>query len=235
MWAMLPGPDGVPKRGRVIPFGQHLDRAMDIEVGPDGDLLYVDQDDESLRRIEWVGNSSNQPPVADAQADTVTGNSPLTVTFGSAGTGDPDPADLLIYEWDLDGDGELDDSTEQAPTHTYLQGGTFTVTLRVTDTSGATATDTLTITVGSGPMGSIDTPAAGTTWATGRRDRILRLGDGQRGRRAAGRPRSTGASCWCAARHQATARRRSWRTCRTRPAGRSRRPTASIRRTSRSG
>ena len=43
---------------------------------------------------------------------------------------------------------------------TYMQGGTFTVTLRVTDTSGATDTDTLTITVTSGPVGPIDSPAA---------------------------------------------------------------------------
>ena len=167
MWAMLPDTDGIPERSRVIPFGQHLDRAIDIEVAPDGDLLYLDQDDESLRRIEWAGNSSNQAPVADAQADTVTGNRPLTVTFDAGGSSDPDPGDLLIYEWDLDGDGELDDSTAKVPTHTYLAGGTYTVTLRVTDTSGATATDTVQITVGSGPVGSIDTPTAGTTWATG--------------------------------------------------------------------
>ncbi len=167
MYAMLPGPDGLPKRGRVIPFAQRAERAMDIEVAPGGDLLYVDQAAEAVQRITWAGNSSNQAPTAAAQADTVTGNRPLTVTFGSAGTGDPDPGDLLIYEWDLDGDGELDDSTETAPTHTFLQGGTFEVTLRVTDTSGASDTDTLTVTVGSGPVGTIATPAPGTTWAVG--------------------------------------------------------------------
>ncbi|HZO58690.1 MAG TPA: DNRLRE domain-containing protein [Solirubrobacterales bacterium] len=167
MWAMLPGPDGVPDRGRVIPFGQQLPRAIDIEVGPDGDLLYVDQAAEAVQRIEWNGNASNQAPTADAQADTITGNSPLTVTFDAGGSSDPDSGDLLIYEWDLDGDGQFGDSTAAAPTHTYLEGGTYTVTLRVTDTSGATATDTVTITVGGGPVGSIDTPAAGTTWATG--------------------------------------------------------------------
>ena len=85
----------------------------------------------------------------------------------AAGSDDPDPGDLLIYEWDLDGDGELDDSTAEAPTHTYLTGGVYTVTLRVTDTSGATSTDTVTIKVGSGPLATIDTPTAGTTWATG--------------------------------------------------------------------
>ena len=44
---------------------------------------------------------------------------------------------MLTYEWDLDGDGQFDDSTETAPTLTYLRRGTYTVTLRVTDTSGA--------------------------------------------------------------------------------------------------
>ncbi len=167
MWAMLPGADGVPERGRVIAFGQQLPRAIDIEVAPNGDLLYVDQEAEAIQQIEWTGNSSNQAPVADVQADTVTGNRPLTVTFDSSDSTDPDPGDLLIHEWDLDGDGEFGDSSEPAPTHTYLNGGAYTVTLRVTDTSGATATDTITITVGSGPVGSIDTPTAGTTWATG--------------------------------------------------------------------
>ena len=184
MWAMLPGADGVPERGRVIPFGQQLPRAMDIEVAPNGDLLYVDQAAEAIQRIEWTGNSSNQAPVADAQADTVTGNRPLTVTFDSSGSSDPDAGDLLIYEWDLDGDGEFGDSQEQAPTHTFLEGGVYTVTLRVTDTSGATATDTVTITVGSGPVGSIDTPTAGTTWATGDVIGFSGIGHRRRGRHA---------------------------------------------------
>ena len=167
MWAMLPGAGAVPERGRVIPFAQGAERAIDVEVAPGGDLLYVDQAAEAVRRITWAGNSSNQPPTATAQADTVTGNRPLTVTFGSTGTSDPDAGDLLIYEWDLDGDGEFDDSTEPTAVHTYLEGGTYTAGLRVTDTSGASDTDTLTVTVGSGPVGTIETPSAGTTWATG--------------------------------------------------------------------
>ena len=65
-----------------------------------------------MRRIAWTGNASNQAPTAAVNADTLTGNSPLTVDFNSTGTSDPDAGDLLTYEWDLDGDGEFDDSAE---------------------------------------------------------------------------------------------------------------------------
>jgi glucose/arabinose dehydrogenase/chitodextrinase len=144
IYALLPGSDGVPKRGRAIAFAQRSGAAIDIEVAPNGDLLYVDEAG-AVRRVSWKGNSSNTVPVAAMQADTLAGGSPLTVSFTSAGTGDPDSGDLLIYEWDLDGDGAFDDSTEESATRTYLESGTYDVRLRVTDTSGATATDTLTI------------------------------------------------------------------------------------------
>ena len=146
MYAMLPGPDGVPKRGRVIAFAQRAGSAIDIEVAPNGDLLYADEAG-AVRRIAWNGDSSNRPPVAMMQADTLAGSAPLTVNFTSTGTSDPDAGDVLIREWDLDGDGEFDDESQESATHTYLEPGAHTVTLRVTDTSGATGTDSLTINV----------------------------------------------------------------------------------------
>jgi glucose/arabinose dehydrogenase/PKD repeat protein len=148
MYAMLAGPDGVPSRGRVVAFAQGAQSAMDIEVAPNGDLLYVDQPAQVVRRIAWTGNGANQAPTAVVQADTLTGRSPLTVNFTSTGTSDPDPGDLLSYEWDLDGDGEFDDATESSATHTFLEAGTYTVRLRVTDTFGASATNAVTIYVG---------------------------------------------------------------------------------------
>ena len=62
-------------------------------------------------------------------ADTLTGNSPLTVNFDSTGTNDPDAGELLTYEWDLDGDGEFDDAFGTSATHTFLAAGTYTVTV----------------------------------------------------------------------------------------------------------
>jgi PKD repeat protein len=151
IYAMLPGPDGVPDRGQVVPFAQQAGEPFAIEIAPGGDMLYVDRIGDAVRRVSFPGGPANQAPTAEAQADATSGNVPLTVGFDGSGSSDPDAGDVLVYEWDLDGDGELDDSTEPQPTFTYMQTGTFTVTLRVTDTSGGSDTDTLDITVTSGP------------------------------------------------------------------------------------
>ena len=169
IYAMLPGPDGVPERGQVVPFAQRSGQPFAIEIAPGGDMLYVDQETESVQRIAFAGGPQNQPPTAVAAAGTTAGDRPLTVDFDATASSDPDTAngDVLVYAWDLDGDGELDDSTDAQPTFTYMDAGTYTVTLRVTDTSGAFDTDTLTITVAGAPAATIASPTAATTWGTG--------------------------------------------------------------------
>ena len=167
IWAMLPGADGLPRPGRVVPFAQRAESPLDLEVGTDGDLYYVDSGDEELKRFSFSASASNQAPSADAQADPTSGNRPVTVRFDGTGSSDPDAGDVLTYRWDLDGDGELDDSTEDAPSFTYTAGGSYSAVLEVTDTSGATASDTITVEVASAPAVSIDTPTVGTTWKVG--------------------------------------------------------------------
>jgi len=71
----------------------------------------------------------NQPPVADF-AFAPAG---MTVPFTDASS-DPDGV-VVSWAWDF-GDGET--STEQSPTHTFLEEGTYIVTLTVTDDDGAT-------------------------------------------------------------------------------------------------
>jgi glucose/arabinose dehydrogenase/PKD repeat protein len=144
MYAMLAGPDGLPARGRVVAFAQNAASISDVETAPNGDLLYADQAG-AVRRVAWTGNAANGAPSAAIQADRLSGRTPLTVSFTSTGTSDPDAGDLLTYEWDLEGDGAFDDATDRSATFTYSQSGTYDVSLRVTDTSGASATDTLTI------------------------------------------------------------------------------------------
>jgi uncharacterized repeat protein (TIGR01451 family) len=166
IWAMLAGQDGLPNTGSRLSFVAPAANPVDLQVGPDGALYYADFDGGTIRRIAYF--SANQPPVASATATPTSGPAPLQVAFDGTGSSDPD-GQPLTYAWDLDGDGQFDDSTVSRPTHTYAQPGTYTVRLRVTDTQGATGTSAaLTITANNTPpSATITSPAVGTTWSVG--------------------------------------------------------------------
>lgn len=77
-----------------------------------------------------------QEPVA---AFRLTPSSPQTGTpasFDASDSADPDGS-ISSYEWDFDGDGTIDESTDQ-PTvdHAYRLTGSYTVILTVTDDAG---------------------------------------------------------------------------------------------------
>jgi PKD repeat protein len=79
----------------------------------------------------------NQPPLAVAAANLPGGTAPLSVTFDSSGSSDPDGM-IAGTRWDF-GDGVI--STEANPTHLYEVGGLYEVTLTVTDDEGASGAD----------------------------------------------------------------------------------------------
>ena len=83
-------------------------------------------------------SAPNQPPVASFTKSC----SGLTCSFTSTSS-DPDGS-IASYSWTF-GDGGT--STTANPSHTYAAGGTYTVTLRVTDNLGATKTTSQTVTV----------------------------------------------------------------------------------------
>jgi glucose/arabinose dehydrogenase len=166
IWAMLKGADGHPAPGQIRTFVAGAANPVNIEMGPDGNLYYVDFDGGTIRRISYF--ASNQPPTAVAAATPRSGPAPLAVTFDGSGSSDPDAGDTLTYAWDLDADGQFDDSTAVRPTYTYTANGSYAAVLRVTDTQGASHTDTVTIEVGNTPpTARITSPAAGTTWKVG--------------------------------------------------------------------
>ena len=84
----------------------------------------------------------NQPPTA-AFSSSCTG---LTCGFTSTSS-DPDGS-ISSYSWTF-GDGGT--ATSQNPSHTYAAGGTYTVTLTVTDNQGATDNVSHTVTVTAPP------------------------------------------------------------------------------------
>jgi PKD repeat protein len=90
---------------------------------------------------------------------------PLTVQFDGRASSDPD-GQPLTYAWDLDADGDFDDSSSATPSWTYNSAGTFTARLRVTDP--ALLTDVVNVPIRAGnppvPQITIDSPAAGVRW-----------------------------------------------------------------------
>ena len=79
-------------------------------------------------------------PVADFSASPTQGQAPLTVNFRDQSTGCPSS-----WRWSF-GDGET--STSRNPSHTYIQGGSYTVSLTVYGSPSHTETKVTFITVG---------------------------------------------------------------------------------------
>ena len=140
---------GWPRSGRSRGL---VDNPMDMEYGPDGALYvleygdgyFAENPDAQLAKINFV--RGNHTPVVKAAATPTAGRSPLTVTFSSAGTNDPD-GDPITYAWDFEANGSVD-STAANPTFTYNSNGTYRATLKVTDRTGRSAAAEVLVLVG---------------------------------------------------------------------------------------
>ncbi len=82
--------------------------------------------------VESTGNE-NIPPTAVISVTSKKGKAPLKVTFSAESSKDPDGT-VSFCTWHF-GDGST--STQMTTTHTFSQPGKYTVTLCVTDDSGA--------------------------------------------------------------------------------------------------
>jgi glucose/arabinose dehydrogenase/PKD repeat protein len=151
IWVMKAGSNGLPDPNQISTFVDGAAGPVALEIGPGGDLFYVDMNGGTIRRIR--STVSGQPPTASIAATPTSGQAPLTVQFDGTGSSDPENG-ALSYAWDLDGDGALDDSTAASPSFTYSTAGTRTVRLQVTDPQQLTGSDTQLIDVtGSGGGG----------------------------------------------------------------------------------
>jgi PKD repeat protein len=149
--------------GSVTDFASEADGPVAIEMGPDGRIYYLAITTNELRRIEFT--AGNTPPTANASATPTAGNAPLTVSFSSTGSLDPD-GDPITFEWSF-GDGTPNASGASVQ-HTYTANGTYVATLTVRDNNSGVGTDTVTITVGNlPPIPTITTPAASLLYKVG--------------------------------------------------------------------
>ncbi|MGH3658063.1 MAG: carbohydrate-binding protein, partial [Micromonosporaceae bacterium] len=162
-------PQRVPQTSN--PF--ECDNPMDLQFDGDGHfylLTYGDgffniNNDSGMYRWDYV--KGQRAPIAVLAASPTSGGVPLTVQFSSAGSRDPDPADSIRFEWDLNGDGTID-SIDPNPTFTYTVAGQYTARLTVIDSAGKSASANTTITVGNtGPTVTVVTPAEGGLFAFG--------------------------------------------------------------------
>jgi PKD repeat protein len=87
---------------------------------------------------------NNAAPAADAGGPYVEDEGK---TFDLVASAADAAADILNFEWDLDGDGFYDDAQGQNPEVTFTDDGVFIVGLRVTDDDGGVGQDTITVTI----------------------------------------------------------------------------------------
>ena len=161
------GSGGVVATSHDFAFDVSSGGPVQLVVGPDSNLYYVayvfGTNTSEIRRIRYQ-SATNTPPFAKASATPTSGLPPLTVTFSSGGSSDPD-GDPITYSWNF-GDGGT--STQANPSHTYVSTGTFTAVLTVTDSKSASSTAQVTITAGnSKPTATILTPADGSKYTVG--------------------------------------------------------------------
>ncbi|MCA9200823.1 MAG: PQQ-dependent sugar dehydrogenase, partial [Planctomycetales bacterium] len=144
-------------------------RPIDMAFGRNGSLYVLEYGDTwgvnqnaRLVRIDYI--RGNRLPVAQASATNNIGRHPLSVTFSSAGSFDPDQDDVLEYRWtsfrsitesdvansptSLEGNVI---SREANPTITFDQPGVYNVELTVTDSDGAARSSTVPVLVGNSP------------------------------------------------------------------------------------
>ncbi|HZJ25893.1 MAG TPA: PQQ-dependent sugar dehydrogenase, partial [Acidimicrobiia bacterium] len=164
IWVMLNGANGQPDPTKLEAFDTLAGGAVDLVLGPSGDLFYPNLIDGEIHRIRYF--PTNTPPVPSFTATPKSGPAPLAVSFDASASSDPD-GDTLTYEWDLDGNGAYDDATGVTANRTYATGA-YTVGLKLTDSRGAYQTTSQVISSGNDfPTPSIAAPSVSLTWKVG--------------------------------------------------------------------
>jgi glucose/arabinose dehydrogenase len=173
IWTMAAGTEGRPDPTKIANFATSDENGaispVDIVQGPGGALYAPNFYDDSIEQIRYVGN--NQPPTATIKASKVGGEigAGFEVVFDAGESSDPE-GDTIHYAWDLDGDGQFDDGSDQ-PTaeRTYNEAKNVVVKVRVSDDMERSDIAEVTIYPGDEgpPEPTIELPSPSLDWAVG--------------------------------------------------------------------
>jgi glucose/arabinose dehydrogenase len=133
----------------------------------DGSLFCADIGTGNIVRIGYGGN---QPPVVKMASDKTYGTAPLTVSFNSTGTYDPEGG-ALTYSWNF-GDGTSVSTAANPGNHVFTtsngQPKKFTVILTVKDNQNQTSVDSIIISANNTPpVVTITSPAKNSFYQLG--------------------------------------------------------------------
>ncbi len=147
------GDDGHQHERTATDFANNIAGPVDIEIGSDGALYYLDIWTGTVFRVDYLGGS-NRSPQAVATANVDYGNL-FDVAFDASASSDPDE-DSLTYTWDF-GDGSPPGSGASV-VHTYTTPGIYFARVTVDDGNGGTdISDPMTIPIGENfPVGQIE-------------------------------------------------------------------------------
>ncbi len=150
-----------------------LKRPIAMELSPSGVLYAIewgtgfggDNNDSQLIRIDYRPGAGT--PVAVIEANPTSGPLPLTVSFSASDSYDPGSSNALTFDWDLDGDGNIDQTGANAQ-FTYTVAGTYLVRLTATDSDENVGVATATISAGNtAPTVTVSAPRDGGFFAWG--------------------------------------------------------------------
>ena len=125
--------------------GQSVEHNYDGSGTQTVTLTVTDEDGATdTDTVELSVTGSNEAPTASTSVYPTTMMVGEHFSLHASDSEDPDGS-IESYEWDFDGDGEVDE-TGPITDHAYESAGTYDVTLTVTDSDGATDTETVTVT-----------------------------------------------------------------------------------------
>ncbi|QRN95183.1 PQQ-dependent sugar dehydrogenase [Archangium violaceum] len=161
-----------PKDGAVALFATGLKAPVDLDVGPDGSLYYLDRQDDSVHRIRYTTDS--EAPVITRQPESRTGVPGQSVTFTVSASGTPP----LRYQWQRDGRDLAGKTSASLTLAVALADSGARFRVRVSNDFGSVLSNEAVLTVRNDtpPIATITAPATGTLYTAGSTVRFAGLG-----------------------------------------------------------